>query len=588
MISFIQDSYWKKTQDWLLYNSSTVLVVPAVLFNILSLIVLNRFQKPKSGHTSTTFYMKCICIFDTLTIVAKFLNEIIVVRNGQRANPFIITSFMCKFISFCESTCAISSIYLLIAMSIDKLICVLSPLKVSQILTPAKARITFAIVLILSMFISSYNLFDKRVYELELNTELEAENAPRPVSTTTSTTTTSTTSYLVLNYTNLYNSTSSKRLISIDESNSNRNKTIKINYDCDSNWPHRKNDWILFNNIIRVFLPILSLCICNSWIVCALAKAKKNTDALFGNNKPSASPEHKGKDLLRKHIKANNKSEETNVKLKNLRRLSNKNINNNNNNNNNNNSSDSENEFQDDYDEEEVDEFKINSKANAKNINKNNLYVSNRLSNSTSFQTSSSQLNSKIFIKGGRSNTHHISIMLFAVSFGFVLLNLPFAIRTIFHRQFSEQFKILDYLYQTDNLFALTTSKTEINNAVIYEFFSSLTHLLLDLNYIGNFFLYFFSGTRFRAQLVSLLKCEPSQEQNKKYTSMSQINHNNVNNSAYEPKKFKNPFMFLRYHLFKKNTSDQLDGLYNLGDRGHRNILMFNNKLNNSKLNVKI
>ena len=81
-------------------------------------------------RTSTTFYMKCICVFDTLTIVAKFLNEVIVVGNGPRKTPIMITSAMCKSLSFSESVCAIASIYLLIAMSFDKLVCVVAPLKV--------------------------------------------------------------------------------------------------------------------------------------------------------------------------------------------------------------------------------------------------------------------------------------------------------------------------------------------------------------------------------------------------------------------------------------------------------------------------
>jgi hypothetical protein len=70
----VQDSVYKKTQDWLRYNSSTLLVVPAVLFNILSLVVLIRFQRSKIfAKTSTTFYMKCLCVFDTLTMISKFL-----------------------------------------------------------------------------------------------------------------------------------------------------------------------------------------------------------------------------------------------------------------------------------------------------------------------------------------------------------------------------------------------------------------------------------------------------------------------------------------------------------------------------------
>lgn len=366
MFSLIQDSLYKKTQDWLRYNSSTILVVPAVLFNILSLAVLRRFQKSRAtAKTSTTFYMKCLCIFDTLTIVSKFLYEIIVVRNGLRKHPFVINSFMCKFLSFSESCCAISSIYLLIAMSIDKLICVLAPLKVGQILTRSKARIISSCILIISAIISSYNLFDKRVFQFETS-----EETPQ------------------------------------NTSNSTNLPKKRISYDCDSNWPHKKNDWILINNIIRVFLPILLLCVCNSWIAIALAKARRNTEALFGDNS--------------RRISENNKARVFKFKTTNLKRKSVESY-----------STESENE----------DTQHRNSRAN------NVIHIRNR------------------------NSTQHISIMLFAVSFGFVVFNLPFALRTLFHRTFSEKFKLLDYLYHDDNLFRTKTSKTEISIAIKYEFF---------------------------------------------------------------------------------------------------------------------
>ena len=105
IIQSIQNSYYKKTQDWILHNSSTLLLLPALFFNILSLAVLNRFQRnTRNNHrTSTTFYMKCICIFDTLTIIAKFLNEQIVVGNGLRQIQIILTSSICKSLPFLES-----------------------------------------------------------------------------------------------------------------------------------------------------------------------------------------------------------------------------------------------------------------------------------------------------------------------------------------------------------------------------------------------------------------------------------------------------------------------------------------------------
>lgn len=105
--------------------------------------------------------------------------------------------------------------------------------------------------------------------------------------------------------------------------------------------------------------------------------------------------------------------------------------------------------------------------------------------------------------------------MLFAVSLGFVIFNLPYALKTIFHRQFSKKNKIQTYLYHTDNLFRMSYTKTEVLNSVYYEFASNMTHFLLDLNYIVNFFLYFLSGERFRTQLFIMLHCKKEKSSRK-------------------------------------------------------------------------
>jgi hypothetical protein len=96
--------------------------------------------------------------------------------------------------------------------------------------------------------------------------------------------------------------------------------------------------------------------------------------------------------------------------------------------------------------------------------------------------------------------------MLFTVSFGFILLNLPFAIKTIYERNFKEKQKFLDFLYNYDENHVFT--KLDIETAVKYDFFVYLTHFLLDLNYIANFFFYFLSGSRFRIRLYDLICCK--------------------------------------------------------------------------------
>lgn len=298
MLTKIQDSLYKKTQDWLRYNSSTVLVVPAVLFNILSLAVLRRFQKLRgSSQTSTTFYMKCLCILDTLTIVSKFLYELIVVRNGLRTHPIVISSFLCKFLSFSESCCAISSIYLLIAMSIDKLICVLAPLKAGHMLTQSKARFTFSCILATSALISSYTLFDKRVFQFESDYPHDGQDPSNDLVTMT---------------TKLNPIANQTFLDPVNHTKTSVLSKKRISYDCDLNWPDFKNNWVLINNIIRVFLPILLLCLCNSWIAIALAKASRNTEALFRDYSGRSRNEH----MYSKTIRVKQRVNQTSYKIK--------------------------------------------------------------------------------------------------------------------------------------------------------------------------------------------------------------------------------------------------------------------------------
>ena len=243
-----QKSNYIKVQNFLRDYSSSLLVIPSVLFNILALIVLNRFNRLKNySQTSTTFYMKSICFLDTLTIVSKFLHEIIVVRNAVRTNPIFINSYMCKFLFFFESSCSISAIFLLITMSIDKLICVLKPLKANQILSSFKAKIIVFIIILISASISSYELITQTAVELPIPIIEESK----------------------------INITNNKSI------NNNNNNFIR--YDCDSQWPENYEYWILFNHGIKVFLPIIMICFCNSWIVIELARKTRFTNNLFKN-----------------------------------------------------------------------------------------------------------------------------------------------------------------------------------------------------------------------------------------------------------------------------------------------------------------
>ncbi len=129
---------------------------------------------------------------------------------------------------------------MLIAMSIDKLICVLIPLKVNQLLTTRNARIASTCILTAAAVFSSYELFAQHSIELKVSQE------KGPVS-----------------------------------QNMTEKEYFLIGYDCDTKWPEWSKDWVLIKNVIKVFVPIVILCVCNTWIVIALTKSKKKTNALF-------------------------------------------------------------------------------------------------------------------------------------------------------------------------------------------------------------------------------------------------------------------------------------------------------------------
>ena len=472
-----QGSNYKKAQDLLRDYTASFLVIPAFLFNVLSLIVLNKFCKSKSSasQTSTTFYMRSICIFDALTILFKFIHEIVVVRNSTRANQIVITSFMCKFIAFSEAVCAISSIYLLIAMSVDKLICVLRPLKVGQLLTKTKAKVVVSVIILSASMFSSYELFDQKAVKLiSINEGSHAETS------------------------NLDQNEAEISENNIESSNSYNNISY-YKYDCDSRSPQRLNDWVLINNIVKVFLPIIVLCFFNSWIAIALARARRNTEALFreGSFREDKSNKRFNKTGF-KHYNNNNQQRYFLTKNFSTPNLKPKTI-----------------HFKDSTDNFIAEEnyMLTNSTFNGKISKSINSDKMNSLNNDNNIAARGNGRNIRHI--RGKNSTQHISIMLLAISLGFVVLNLPFAIKTLFYRYLVKHFKFIDYLYH-DDFFLTGYSKQDVESSIRFEFFSYLTYTLVDLNYIANFFLYFFSGSRFRSQLFSIVACK---KERKLYTS---------------------------------------------------------------------
>ena len=429
MFETIQNSFYKRTQDWLRHYSSSVLVVPAILFNTLSLVVLGRFRM-RGVKTSTTFYMKCVCLFDILAIISKCLNETIVVRNSLRDHPLVITSFMCKWLSFFEECTAITSIYLLIAMSVDKLVCVLRPLEVGQLLTPRRAKCTFVLIFVASAIASAYNLFDKRAFKFE-SSEIDTTSHPQQQQQqheqqsgeSTSIADTYAPSINGTNYDGLPSLLLQPAPLATSQSSiSSSPVEYRVAYDCDSNWPELVNDWILFSNIVRVFLPIALLCLFNSGIVISLYRETKRSNTLF--SKAARQSVRQEDEQQHAHggggggggytMQLDPVAKASRATSRLLLPLS------------------------------------TSTVTTQPNANEQTIPYRHRPTRASIAAYKETNKKSKIPLINIRdrnvSQQISISVMLFAVSFGFVVLNLPFAIRTLFHRQFKENFKLLDYL----------------------------------------------------------------------------------------------------------------------------------------------
>ena len=205
----------------------------------------------------------------------------------------------------------------------------------------------------------------------------------------------------------------------------------------------------LFDTIVNIFIPITLSFSCNISIIIILAKTSKKTNSILKEYQSNLY--HEKPAFLKKKLKNENKKRRN-----------------------------SENEI-----------ILVNTVENKENC----LQKSNH-----KIQGNNHDLNKQ----KSEQKSHYISIMLCAVSLGFIILNLPLAIKIIYERNFNEKRKVLDFLNNiNDDITDLT--KTGVLNAIKYDFYVHISHFLVDLNYIVNFFLYFLSGSKFRSRLFSII-----------------------------------------------------------------------------------
>ncbi|CAF1463900.1 unnamed protein product, partial [Didymodactylos carnosus] len=117
------------------------LIVPGILLNILCYTVLSR---PRLSKKSTTvYYLSALAILDMLCICLKFFRAELNYQSAEkRHNISFLTSPFCKLLYVLLNTSVSVDMWIIVLMSIDKLIAVRYPLKSATLSTPKRACIS--------------------------------------------------------------------------------------------------------------------------------------------------------------------------------------------------------------------------------------------------------------------------------------------------------------------------------------------------------------------------------------------------------------------------------------------------------------
>ena len=92
------------------------LIGPAILLNALCLIVLSR---PRLSNKSTTIlFLRCLAIFDILSVVWKYLRSEINYQSVENQRPIVIlTSTFCKILYVCMNACISITMWTIVLMT---------------------------------------------------------------------------------------------------------------------------------------------------------------------------------------------------------------------------------------------------------------------------------------------------------------------------------------------------------------------------------------------------------------------------------------------------------------------------------------
>ncbi|CAF0903574.1 unnamed protein product [Didymodactylos carnosus] len=131
------------------------LICPSILLNILCLIVLSR---PRLSKKSTTIcYLRALALFDMFCITLKYFRAELNYQSAEKGhNIFLLKSTFCKILYVLLSTSISVDIWIIVLMSLDKLIAVRYPLKSTVLLTPKRAYTSTIVVISVLFCINLY------------------------------------------------------------------------------------------------------------------------------------------------------------------------------------------------------------------------------------------------------------------------------------------------------------------------------------------------------------------------------------------------------------------------------------------------
>lgn len=150
-ISSENEDYYRKIQHGLLLYIPLFLVVVGTFGNIFSFIVLRQKSMPQ---LSTYFYLASLAITDTVVLYIGLFRLWLLEAIDFDLQDY--ADWSCKLIAVLGYTASDFSIWLIIAVTVERYIAVCHPLKASEMCNIPRAKIVMVILLFLLFFINAH------------------------------------------------------------------------------------------------------------------------------------------------------------------------------------------------------------------------------------------------------------------------------------------------------------------------------------------------------------------------------------------------------------------------------------------------